>query len=334
MYIATSAITNNSTKMIADKTRSIDLDAIHGLLILYMMFMHLLGFAIGTSSKFYYPLTHFLSFFMAWFYFKAGMFYRERSFVDCLKKSSRRLLVPAVAYSLLGFGVYCALNHFRIDVVEELRSFYSSGALHGNNPIWFLFSLFFVQLFYNVLIRIRIKPWLVVILSVIMYILELRSHPDSVMFVNVPLGLFFYSMGVLLSKRQYEPYMWIPSLVLFIALGAIPSVSDFRRGFYDPFFLGLIWSLISCIAINGLFHRFSTLCIKPLRFVGQNAMPYFGTHWLVIMLAQAICVIYELDRSSAIVCYFVVFGFYLAVSTTIIWGMTKYNNRSVSVYEK
>lgn len=63
-----------SVKSIKLHNRDDDLDAVHGLLVLYMMFMHLLGFAIGTVSKYYYPLTHFLSFFMAWFYFKAGMF--------------------------------------------------------------------------------------------------------------------------------------------------------------------------------------------------------------------------------------------------------------------
>ena len=169
------------------------LDAIHGLLVLYMMLMHLLGFAIGSESKFYYPLTHLLSFFMAWFFFKAGMFYKHTPVSEGLKRSSRRLLVPAVIYSLIGFLLYAILNHFRLDWYSELRTFFYSGALRGNNPMWFLFSLFLVQMLYNMIRHLRINPWVIPILSGALYITALYGHVESVFLVNVPLGLFFYS---------------------------------------------------------------------------------------------------------------------------------------------
>lgn len=300
-----------------------DLDSVHGLLVLYMMFMHLLGFAIGTVSKYYYPLTHFLSFFMAWFYFKAGMFYRERSIVNCVKKASRRLLVPAVIYSLIGFLLYAILNRFRLNLAEELLSFYHSGALNGNNPIWFLYSLFFVQIIYNFFRRIRINAWIISFISVVLYALAFLFNVDSVLFINVPLGLIFYSMGVVLSEKQYKSYIWIPALVGFVILGLIPSVSDFRRGYYDPFLVGIVWSLLSCVAINGLFRRFSILCIKPLHFIGQNAMTYFGTHWMVILIIQAICASLSLGRSISIVLYFCIFCLYVMICSLILLGFNR-----------
>lgn len=310
-----------------------DLDAVHGLLVLYMMFMHLLGFAIGTVSKYYYPLTHFLSFFMAWFYFKAGMFYKERTIVNVLKNSSRRLLLPAVVYSLIGFLLYASLNNFKIDVGKELCSFYYTGALQGNNPIWFLYSLFGVQVIYNLFEHIRMKPWAVPLVSSGLYAMAVYADVGSVLFVNVPLGLFFFSMGRLFVEKQYNNYLWIPSIIAFVVLGLIPSVSDFRRGVYDPFIVGFLWSLCSCVAINGLFRRVSFLSIQPLVFVGRNAMTYFGTHWMVILLAQAICSRLLLGRGASIICYFCVFAFYLVVCSFILYWLRIRKNKNLFVNE-
>lgn len=292
------------------KNRDLGLDTIHGLLVLYMMFMHLLGFAIGTGSKFYYPLTHFLSFFMAWFFYKAGMFYRDHSVLEGVKKSSRRLLIPAIFYSLLGFLIYAILNRFDLNWSFELKTFLYSGALHGNNPMWFLFSLFFVQLFYNIIRHLRINPWLIPIMACAIYIFTFYQQVESVFLINVPLGLFFYSIAFVLAEKQYKSYCWIPAVVIYIILGILPSVSDFRRGIYDPLWLGFFWSLCSCMAINGLFRRFPALCIKPLQFIGRNAMIFYGTHWMIIMIAQAICSLLSLERECAIYCFFTIFLIY------------------------
>ena len=333
MYIV---IERNRSKMSKSVERDQGLDAIHGLLVLYMMLMHLLGFAIGSESKFYYPLTHLLSFFMAWFFFKAGMFYKHTPVSEGLKRSSRRLLVPAVIYSLIGFLLYAILNHFRLDWYSELRTFFYSGALRGNNPMWFLFSLFLVQMLYNMIRHLRINPWVIPILSGALYITALYGHVESVFLVNVPLGLFFYSMGYVLAERQYKSYCWVPAIILYVVLGLLPSVSDFRRGYYDPLWLGFLWSLVSCVAINGLFRRLPCLCIKPLRFIGLNAMSYYGTHWMVILTSQAICAWLSLGRSSAIICYFTLFGIYLLIFTIIISHWNSIISRCVihSVQEK
>lgn len=303
---------------VACNKRENSLDSIHGLLVLYMMLMHLLGFAIGTVSKYYYPLTHFLSFFMAWFYFKAGMFYRERTNVDCIKKASRRLLLPAIIYSLLGFLLYAILNKFKLDLSYELTSFYQSGAPHGNNPIWFLYSLFFVQVIYNAFRKIRISPYFIPLISAVLFAIPSFINVSCVLFLNVPLGLFFYSMGVVLSEKQYVRWLWIASLLGYVTLGLVPSVSDFRRGFYDPFWLGVLWSLLSCMAINGLFRRLPFLSVKPLRFIGRNAMIYYGTHWMIILLSQyAICVL-DLGRTLSVICYLFFMFFYIILMTVVL----------------
>ena len=45
----------------------------------------------------YYPLL----FFMAWFFFKGGMYYREESLATCISKGITRLLVPYAVFSVI-----------------------------------------------------------------------------------------------------------------------------------------------------------------------------------------------------------------------------------------
>ena len=56
------------------------LDNISGLLIIYMMWVHLC--ALCDLWDFQRVPWHVLEFFMFWFFFKSGMFYRERKIKD------------------------------------------------------------------------------------------------------------------------------------------------------------------------------------------------------------------------------------------------------------
>ena len=57
------------------------LDNISGLLIIYMIFGHFCGFC-GLGGVFDYVFLRMLEILMFWFFFKSGMFYREREIKD------------------------------------------------------------------------------------------------------------------------------------------------------------------------------------------------------------------------------------------------------------
>lgn len=307
-------------------TRCKDLDAAHGLLILYMMFMHTLGFAIGTGSQYYYPLTHPFAFFMAWFYYKSGMLYKEKGVLCCVRKGLIKLLLPAVAFMMSGFIIYCGLNHFQINLINELKGGLYAGALNGNNPIWFLFSLFFVQTIYSLLRDCHISRCFIFILSIVgVCISRIVESPVS-LFYNVPLGFFFYCIGNLIKEKQYEKPVWIPSVVLFIALFFVHTESDFRIGYYNPYFVTLLWSLAGCITVNVLFKRIKCLCIAPLSFVGTNAIYFYGTHWMILLLIQKLVASLSLDRPSSISCYVLLLSIYVILLYIILLRVRKKTN--------
>ena len=92
-----------------EKKRSVYLDTICGILILQVVFItHIASscyFMRFEVVRFVYLL---LIFAMAWFFFKAGMFYKDKPLKDVVKKSARRLLVPWAVFCAVGaaFEIY------------------------------------------------------------------------------------------------------------------------------------------------------------------------------------------------------------------------------------
>ena len=63
------------------------IDAVSGLLIIYMIIIHVIQFSkFTTALRLLYPL----SFFMSWFFFKSGMFYKD--------KTHKKILTGGVNY--------------------------------------------------------------------------------------------------------------------------------------------------------------------------------------------------------------------------------------------
>lgn len=85
--------------------RQIYLDNVCGLLIVHMIFIcHQPLFCNYSNSAIEFSLK-LLSFFMAWFFFKAGMVFRERPIKDIVRSSIKRLLVPYMVFSVFGLTI-------------------------------------------------------------------------------------------------------------------------------------------------------------------------------------------------------------------------------------
>lgn len=64
------------------------LDGLAGLLIIDMVLGHIVGFAGLTDSSWLRPL----SFFMFWFYFKSGMFYRPKERMQIMMGGGKEVI--------------------------------------------------------------------------------------------------------------------------------------------------------------------------------------------------------------------------------------------------
>lgn len=149
-----------SSLKIAIESRNLGFDLISGCLIVYMIFCHIMQWAKLTDCELYSALQRFLFFFMAWFFYKSGIYVKQ--IVDIKKyamKNFRKLLLPALYFTLMGlpfvwYQIYKSgdtnIVHYTLSIA---KSFILRGDMSGNLPLWFLITLFEVKLIYALLNR-------------------------------------------------------------------------------------------------------------------------------------------------------------------------------------
>ena len=86
-----------------------DIDGISGLMIVYMIFVHIVNFT--HTGNFFLVLMRPLFFFMPWFFFKSGMFFFHKS-NNQMFLEGKKLLYPYVKYSLYGIIVWSVILFF------------------------------------------------------------------------------------------------------------------------------------------------------------------------------------------------------------------------------
>lgn len=90
------------------KDRDTLIDSIAGFLILIMVAGHCK--VIGFDQ---YSIGQVFGFYMGWFFYKAGLFHKEKQITIVLIKNwVRRLIVPFISFSLIGLIVALLCNQF------------------------------------------------------------------------------------------------------------------------------------------------------------------------------------------------------------------------------
>lgn len=137
--------------------RDSSLDTIAGIMTIYMIYIHICPW-VGIS-----PLPHvgkFLFFFMAWFFYKSGMFFHNISFSECYKKGIQRLMIPYIIFSIIGWFMFFIRDVIKQEITEQyfinsLRQILHEGAVAGNAPLWFLFTLFCVRIIFYLVHKLK-----------------------------------------------------------------------------------------------------------------------------------------------------------------------------------
>lgn len=273
--------------------RNNSLDNINGVLITFMFFYHVVGFA-GLSEDFYI-ITNIFSFFMPWFFFKSGMFFKEEKFIDIYHKSIKRLIYPFIYFSIIGHFIYCLylffvvkdfnIIHYTLSPIKQLLMY---GSIAGNLPLWFLLSLFAVRIIFFYVYKNKYLISLLVAIPYLVYIFEINI---PLYFVNVFSGLFFYSCGYFLKKHQYNNKFFLIAFgIYFLALILCPSYIDMRTNnlVWGNYYWYYIVALAGIITINGLFFYLTKKEIPVLNILGKNSMAILCIHWLVLYCVKII----------------------------------------------
>jgi len=289
--------------------RNESLDMVSGVMVLWMMIFHLFQWAEITDSLFYKTVLQWLFFFLPWFYFKSGMFFKpdsDNSIIEYTKKRVNAILYPLLIWFAIGYLIQWPeliivykRPLWKI-LVSPLYNFLRYGSTPGNNPLWFLFSLFFVQIVSFYVIRIRYYYIFVLLLLSAGILLEVHSIVLPLCATTIPLGLFFYIAGFLYSKYYIKcdlKYFIIVATPVFIVINSLfSSYVDIRLntliyGSYPGFLCMSIFAIIITIYFSKFFRS------GFLVWAGQKSMYLLVLHWPVYYVIK---IVYRFFRWSAV----------------------------------
>ena len=180
-----------------NRVRSIDIAK--GIGIILVVFGHLVTARTNISFIIY-------SFHMPLFFTLAGIFANSKiSFLEMLKKETKRLMLPYFAVLLVGTLFSIAFfDGFQFNFKELLYSaFTGNGAVIHNRAIWFLPCLFFVKVYFFFADR---------------FVFQKCSTPTSFLLLGVIAIAGFYLPAYLQNKAVMVPLkadMAIMALVFF-----------------------------------------------------------------------------------------------------------------------
>jgi fucose 4-O-acetylase-like acetyltransferase len=166
-----------------ERTRLPWLDFASGIMILWMIVYHAIGCAWGYEIRDLWGITDasllpegvhafinskgklevlnpcvvfpWLHFFMPWFFYKSGQFFKKTSTKDMWKKDSQKLLKTFVIWSAIGYIFYLLIGllndslTLRNTTYSIVRGLFLTGKVPINTPLWFLLTLFGVRFVAN-----------------------------------------------------------------------------------------------------------------------------------------------------------------------------------------
>lgn len=276
------------------------IDIARGIGIIFVIYAHVLG-----SHDFRYL---FYAFHMPFFFFLSGILHKNSdNFMDYLRKSAKRLLVPYLTIAVLTYLLWFfnLKNHsLSPEVIRQfLGIFYgnsNNGLLAFNNILWFLPTLFATRIIFALITKVSEK---IKVLILKLFLFSIAGYFLSIFMPNVklPFGIeialsavVFYGTGFLWQKSNrakefVSGYKYFLFPVLLI-LGSIAATIDFnnyghqidmRLGHLNNYFLFYIG------AFSGIFAwiAFSIILKKNLllEIIGKNALILFAWHPIVFI---------------------------------------------------
>lgn len=271
------------------------IDAVAGIMILWMMFGHLQQV---TGVFLDYP--NILFFFMPWFYYKAGALSKEKTLRETARVGLGRYVKPFVIYGLIGqlILVACMLTEHETSLKPYLytpiRSLILGGTIPGNTPLWFLPSLWMTQCLFAFLREKKVSLYVCVLISLVGGILLMLINSDFVpVYIGSGIvGLCYFAMGKILHKYEGNWKVLFGVVVVCVVLLLInhtptATIRDISQsdGSIREYIHGVGVAVCGCFIIDTLFNYLQPfLNFSMLRWVGRNAMDFYVLHWIILLV--------------------------------------------------
>ena len=275
--------------MVTQSINRIDyLDIAKGILILLMVSAHV------YQDCYFYDFVY--SFHMMSFFFISGLVLNyssalKKPYIEVLKGKFKTMVIPFAFFETLGI-LRDILRGYNLSVFGFL---YNTVTLHFNNGIlWFLFTIFFAELLFILLVKTIHRRQFLVILSILLLIITFfipQRNEVMVYCVRIPRAVFFLCMGYYLKSLFSKQHIYTAFICIAIvaALSYLHFNVEFTTSGIQYFPVYIINSFCGIYFIlNISMYSFWGEWVKK---IGENSLAIYGTHSL----------------------YYVVFGFWLGI---------------------
>ena len=277
------------------------------------------------------------------YYFISGIFFKlYDGFTDFTRRKVNNILVPFVFFIVLVFVVRwlmsIVLHAMGSDVIDtspmELVMPFYMRYWPVTTPLWFLLSLFWVNVIFYALQR-WIKPlWGVLLaavaLSVLGYVLGVNKIQLPLMFDTSLVALPYFVLGWGMNRLgALKPSRWDRWGLLALLLAAVPIYwfSEFTNLHFQV--LPAYWKLylLPFVAILALFWACKSLPRIPvLCTYGRYSLIILGTHPLIFNPIRSFCIL-RLGMEPSVSLTLIIFILTMLLEWPIIWLLKTYAPR-------
>lgn len=264
------------------------LDSIAGLLIIIMLGTHL-G-VIPGGPRTIGPL---FSFYMAWFFFKSGMFHRfDRKLTkEVVMKWVKGIIVPYILFSLFGlmFDIihgYIVNKSIGIILYSFCAQMCTMGFAWCNAPLWFLLALFLTRIITTMIPQ---KYWILFgLLFLGIAIIHHMIWTERFQYLgNTSLAIVYYICGYKMRELHKNKLIVVLSSLIYLGVFLLfPVCLDLRSNStsYGNYLLSLLIVIPGILCINSIFDKSSLPGSRIFAIIGQNAMALIVLHWPIMQI--------------------------------------------------
>ena len=279
--------------------RNGSIDAVKGICVLHMIYLHLsiiyglIDFK-GNGANLYF---HQMEFFMIPFYLFSGFFFTKKlSFKDFINHKSKKLLIPLLFWSVISLPIFYLYQYLLIgdvDWISPFKMFKSIGSLSSNDALWFLFSLFFVNVIYYYVTDLLKEERLIlgfIVLCFCYSCLDRYVLPCYFSSSNISMGLVYFYIGNKLKeysvKKDIFNYKFLVTAILVYLLVSLfnPQWMQIVTLYQTEglFTLNLLFALSGAYILWWVLSKLPTISI--LSYFGKNSMTYYVWHMIPLRL--------------------------------------------------
>lgn len=237
------------------------------------------------------------SFHMPLFLIISGYLYNGSFDLDKIKNKFKKLIGSYFFFVILSFIVPMIFLIFKKPIdnfnYDLIHIFYLKMRLIWNTPLWFLVSLFFLELIYSILDK-TIFSSKKIGGGVLFILLNLFFYKNKIFLpfgISISLSsLILFHFGKILRKYFDEIYLKVNNIHILLlgSLGLVVGLYNTRVDLYRLEFSNNIFLYYIAIILNVCFYLFfskrleNLKGIKIVEYLGKNSLIILGTHYIVI----------------------------------------------------